>query len=99
MAEEVYKILQGRLRLKQAQENTCGDQYDCEGCLNHVSTKQQLDESARRKRNSNSTTGEVSKKNKIKEIFDLNLGAAVLRSLDPQIPTGSSIYIGPPNAS
>ena len=62
MAEEVYKILQGRLRLKQAQENTCGDQYDCEGCLNHVSTKQQLDESARRKRNSNSTTGEVSKK-------------------------------------
>ena len=64
MAEEVYKILQGRLRLKQAQENTCGDQYDCEGCLNHVSTKQQLDESARRKRNSNSTTGEVSKKTK-----------------------------------
>jgi len=67
MAEEVYKILQGRLRLKQAQENTCGDQYDCEGCLNHVSTKQQLDESARRKRNSNSTTGEDPLSHKIIE--------------------------------
>ena len=59
MADEVYKILQGRLRLKQAQLDNCGDQYDCDGCTHH-STKQHLDDSARRKRTSNSNSGEVS---------------------------------------
>ena len=58
MADEVYKILQSRLR-KQAQHDnsTCGDQYDCEGC--RQAAKQQItDDSAKRKR-PNSTGGEV----------------------------------------
>jgi len=52
MVDEVYKILQGRLRLKQAQLDNCGDQYDCDGCMHH-STKQShgLDDSARRSKN------------------------------------------------
>lgn len=66
MAEEVYKILQGRLRLKQAQLDNCGDQYDCDGCLHHT-TKQQLDDSARRKRNLTSNAGEDPLSHKIIE--------------------------------
>jgi len=67
MADEVYKILQGRLRLKQAQLDNCGDQYDCDiGCMHH-STKQHLDDSARRKRTSNSNTGEDPLSHKIIE--------------------------------
>ena len=31
MADEVYKILQSRLR-KQAQQDTCNDPFDCDGC-------------------------------------------------------------------
>jgi len=67
MADEVYKILQGRLRLKQAQLDNCGDQYDCDGCLHH-STKQHLDDSARRKeRKSPSNVGEDPLSHKIIE--------------------------------
>jgi len=66
MADEVYKILQGRLRLKQAQLDNCGDQYDCDGCTHH-STKQHLDDSARRKRTSNSNSGEDPLSHKIIE--------------------------------
>lgn len=61
MAEEVYKILQSRLR-KQAQQDTCGDQNDCEGCKQ---AKQQIDDSGRRKRPS--STGEDPLSHKIIE--------------------------------
>jgi len=76
MAEEVYKILQGRLRLKQAKQDTCGsdhrnDQYDYDGCSQHSgSTKHQHDsDSARRKQRTStaSTMGEDPLSHKIIE--------------------------------
>lgn len=76
MAEEVYKILQGRLRLKQAKQDTCGsdhrnDQYDCDGCSQHSGpTKHHNDsDSARRKQRTStaSTMGEDPLSHKIIE--------------------------------
>jgi len=60
MAEEVYKILQSRLR-KQAQHNhsACGDQYECDGCRR---AKQQLEDSTKRKRPSSSGEDPLSHK-------------------------------------
>jgi len=68
MAEEVYKILQGRLRSKQAQQDNCGDQYDCDGChMQHATKHQHHEDSARRKRTSNSNAGEDPLSHKIIE--------------------------------
>lgn len=54
MAEEVYKILQSRLRKQAQHDSTCNNQYDCEGCRQ---SKHQAEECTKKKRPS--TSGEV----------------------------------------
>lgn len=62
MAEEVYKILQSRLRKQAQHDSTCSNQYDCEGCRQ---SKQQAEECTKKKRPS--TSGEDPLSHKIIE--------------------------------